>query len=218
VNSYDLVVVDLDKTIILGDSVVAFSKVLMDYELLDRDFWSKKSILDSDGHYFSLIKKQVIHELFHNLDSSNKCNVNKSFLLREELSPISVVIGKVDQYRLAGYKVLVTTASLDFIVKPVLNHITFSYDYLHCSSFDLNGSDSKIQTKVNNTGVTKLQCLKDHFNSYGKPRNVVVFSDHFSDLPILMFGDKSFVVKDENNFVDDWTRFFNFNFIQHPGF
>lgn len=188
----------------------------MDAGLVEEDFWVRKSILDVDGHYFGLVKKKIIHDVYFDLPSFQRIRLIETFLKREELIPISEVVNLVQEFRLAGYKILVTTASLDFLVIRLLENMSFLYDFLHCSSFELTSS-VRVITKLNNTGVTKLQCLKDLLNLIGEPKKTVVFSDHFSDLPILMFGSDSFIVRDRRNLVDDWSGYFNFKVIEHCG-
>ena len=213
-NNYNLLIIDLDKTIIFGDSVVAFSYVLIEEGLLDKDFWIKKNPLDYDGNYFSLVKKQQIYFVYNRLELVQKDKVLSSFLLRKELNPIKEVIEAIATFRNCGHRVLVTTASLDFLVLPLLEKILFQYDFLHCSSFD-GFSSEKIISKLNNSGMSKLQCVKDLFILIGKPNEIIVFTDHFSDLPLLLIGNNSFVVKDRANKNDDWTEFFDFQIIFH---
>jgi phosphoserine phosphatase len=213
-NNYNLLIVDLDKTIIFGDSVVAFSNVLIEEGLLELDFWTKKKSLDYDGNYFSLLKKQQIHDIYVSLELVKKNKVLNYFIQRKELKPINEVIDAIESFRNRGYKILVTTASLDFLVLPLLKKISFQYDYLHCSSFD-GFSSENIISKLNNSGITKLQCVKDLFILIGKPKEIIVFTDHFSDLPLLLIGNNSFVVKKRGNVNDDWTEFFDFSIIFH---
>ena len=213
-NNYNLLIIDLDKTIIFGDSVVAFSNVLIEEGFLNQDFWEKKNSLDYDLNYFSLLKKQQIHNVYNSLELVNKNKVLSSFVLREELNPIKEVIEAITLFRNRGFKVLVTTASLDFLVLPLLDKIAFNYDFLHCSSFD-GFSSEKVTSKLNNSGISKLQCVKDLFISMGKPQEIIVFTDHFSDLPLLLIGNNSFVVKNRANKNDDWTVFFDFQTIYH---
>ena len=210
----NLIIADLDKTLTFGDSVVALSKVMIEKEILNENFWDKTSILDSDNHYFSLKKKQELNHFFISLKKNTQDEILKSLLKREETNPIKETISIIDEYRKKGFSILVTSASLDFLVLPILNKISFKYDFLHCSSFKKSSKNS-ILLKLNNSGLNKLQSIKDHYNLYGIPKKVIVFSDHFSDLPILLLGHKSYVVKNRKNLLDDWSSFFNFKSIFH---
>ena len=182
--------------------------------LLNKKFWDKKSVLDFDNHYFSLKKKQELNILFHSLNKNRQDEILELLLKREESSPIKETISIINNYREKGFLILVTSASLDFLVTPILNKISFKYDFLHCSSFE-KLSDNSMFVKLNNSGLNKLQSIKDHYIQYGIPEKVIVFSDHFSDLPILLLGHKSYVVKNRKNVIDDWTEFFNFDLIYH---
>lgn len=210
----NLIIVDLDKTLTFGDSVVALSKVMIEKNFLEKNFWKKISVLDFDNHYFSLKKKQELNNLFFSLKKNIQEEILDSLLRREEVNPIIETISIINDYREKGFLILVTSASLDFLVLPILNKISFEYDFLHCSSFKNSTKDS-ILVKLNNSGLNKLQSIKDHYNRYGVPEQVIVFSDHFSDLPILLLGDKSYVVKNRKNLLDDWSSFFKFQLILH---
>jgi HAD superfamily phosphoserine phosphatase-like hydrolase len=210
----NLIIVDLDKTLTFGDSVVALSKVMMEKNFLYKNFWKKTSILDSDNHYFSLKKKQELNNLFFSFKKNIQNEILDSLLKREEVYPIKETISIINDYRKKGFLILVTSASLDFLVLPILNEISFEYDFLHCSSFK-NSSENSILVKLNNSGLNKLQSIKDHYNRYGIPKKIIVFSDHFSDLPILLLGHKSYVVKNRKNLQDDWSNFFEFESIFH---
>ena len=210
----NLIIVDLDKTLTFGDSVVALSKVLIEKNFLEKNFWEKMSALDFDNHYFSLIKKQELNNLFFSLEKNIQDEILDSLLKREEVYPITETICIINDYRKKGFLILVTSASLDFLVLPILNKISFEYDFLHCSSFK-NSIENSILVKLNNSGLNKLQSIKDHYNRYGIPKKVIVFSDHFSDLPILLLGHKSYVVKNRKNLLDDWSSFFKFQSIFH---
>jgi phosphoserine phosphatase len=210
----NLVIVDLDKTLIHGDSIVVFSEILIDLGLLSSNFWKKNDLLDSDNHYFSLNKRRILHEVYSKCDDYQKKDVLNRFLSSSKLGSIREVISEVTKYRSKKYKILVTTASLDFLVLPLLKNIKFSFDYLHCSSFD-NFSSDLISTSISNSGIVKLQNIKNFFNKIGFPNQIVVFSDHFSDLPILLLGTTSYVVRLKNNNIDDWSYFFNFKYIDY---
>ena len=210
----NLIIVDLDKTLTFGDSVVALSKVMIEKKVLHKNFWEKISVLDFDNHYFSLKKKQELNNLFFSLKKNIQDEILDSLLKREEVYPIKETISIINDYRKKGFLILVTSASLDFLVLPILNKISFAYDFLHCSSFE-DSSENSILVKLNNSGLNKLQSIKDHYNRYGIPKKVIVFSDHFSDLPILLLGHKSYVVKNRKNLLDDWSNIFKFETIFH---
>jgi phosphoserine phosphatase len=212
--NFNLVIVDLDKTLIHGDSVVVFSEILIDLGMLNSDFWIKNDLFDSDNHYFSLKKKSILHEVFLKCDVYQKKGILSKFLNSKKLEAIQEVIKEVANYRSNEFKILVTTASLDFLVLPLLQNISFSFDYLHCSSFDKFSSDL-ISTSINNSGIVKLQNIKNFFNKVGYPNEIVVFSDHFSDLPILLLGTTSYVVRVKHNNIDDWSSYFNFKYIDY---
>ena len=209
-----LLIVDLDKTLIFGDSVVALSMILINRGSLASNFWDRKTVLDSDSCYFSLVKKQELSTSFYSLSKEDQILVIDLLLEMDEVKPISQTIVIINGYRNSSFKILVTSASLDFLVLPILERLQFKYDYLHCSSFQKMSSESVV-LRPNNSGISKLQAIKDHYNLYGVPEEVVVFSDHFSDLPILLMGHKSFVVKNTKNTIDDWSNFFDFESIYH---
>jgi len=210
----NLIIVDLDKTLIFGDSIVALSKVMIEKKFLYKNFWEKASVLDLDNHYFSLKKKEELNTIFFSLDKNLQDEILDSLLKREETNPIQETINVINDYRKKGFLILVTSASLDFLVLPILNKISFAYDFLHCSSFK-NSMENSISVKLNNSGLNKLQSIKDHYIQYGIPDMVIVFSDHFSDLPILLLGDISYVIKNRKNLIDDWSSFFEFKSIFH---
>jgi HAD superfamily phosphoserine phosphatase-like hydrolase len=209
-----LIIVDLDKTLIKGDSIVALSNVLMECELIYQKFWDKISILDSDNHHFSLIKKHELSNIFLSLEKNKQDQILNLLLNRDEIKPIIETILIIDSYRKDGFSILVSSASLDFLVLPILKKLSFNYEYLHCSSF-INKSKGLSVFKPNNSGLNKLQSIKDHFVLFGKPEEIIVFSDHFSDLPILLLGNKSFLVKNRKYGFDDWSSFFNLELILH---
>lgn len=212
--NFNLLIIDLDKTLICGDSVVVFSEILIGLGFLNLDFWKKNELLDSDNHYFSLKKKNVLHEVYFNCDDNQKKDILIKFLNNPKLNVIQEVITEVSNYRFKEFKILVTTASLDFLVLPLLKKMSFSFDYLHCSSFD-NFESELISTSINNSGIVKLQNIKNFFKQFGAPKEIVVFSDHFSDLPILLLGTTSYVVRLKQNNIDDWSIFFNFKYIDY---
>lgn len=210
----NLLIADLDKTLTFGDSVVALSKILINIGTLAENFWDRKTVLDSDNHFFSIVKKQQLSNVFYSLSINDQSMVIGLLLEMDEVQPLSETIAITNGYRKNGFKILVTSASLDFLVVPILERIQFKYDFLHCSSFQMTARDSMVLIP-NNSGLNKLQAIKDHYNLYGIPDEVVVFSDHFSDLPILLLGHKSYVVKNRKCWTDDWSHFFEFESIYH---
>lgn len=209
----NLLITDFDKTLIKGDSIFALSKIMIDLSLLNKEFWDREFQLDADNHYFSLKKKKVIYDIYFSLSKKEQNQIISSLLASEETNPIWEVIEKVNDFRLEKIMILVTTASFNWLVEPILNKLSFQYDFLHYSTF--SEIDDPINSKLHNSGLNKLQTVKNHFKIYGKPKKIIVFSDNFSDLPILLLGQKSYVVKNTINSIDDWSNFFDFETIYH---
>lgn len=208
-----LAIIDLDKTLIYGDSIVALSKVFMEYELIESNFWVKSSTLDFDSYYHSITKKKQLSDIFYALPDKKQSEIIKELLKSSDVKGIKSVINRIDSETRNNFVRIVSTASLDFVALSILEQLNFNYDFLHCSSFR-NYQTEKVCSTLNNSGGSKLSLIKNYLKASSKPEEIVTFSDHFSDLPILLIANRGFVVKNRDTF-DDWSEHFNFNTLSY---
>jgi HAD superfamily hydrolase (TIGR01490 family) len=96
---------------------------------------------------------------------------------------------QLDYHRAAGHRTILVTASFDFYVRRLAEQLKF--DHAICS--DAAWTDTGLLTGAfvseNCYGNFKLKQLKNYLPGKRKHWQIIAFSDHHSDLPLLEWAD-----------------------------
>lgn len=103
-------------------------------------------------------------------------------------------IEQLNQHRQSGHLTILISASFDFYVRQLAD--SMSFDKVICTEATWT-NDSRLASTglaVNCYGPVKLQRMREYFLDDRKLWQVVAYSDHCSDLPLLEWADKAVVV------------------------
>jgi len=193
----ELVIFDFDKTLILDDSIVEFSLILIKAGYWKEDFWDKSGLSSVDRSCFSFLAKDKILNIWNSLECLEREKLLKKMRLKIEWNE-----DLVNHLRFcsSAYDILISSASFSFILLDLLRFKNIKYNHIHCGN--------KLEVFVNNSGVHKLLALNKLMLMH--PYKVKYsFSDSIHDLPILLAADRGYVVCEGHGFKDDWSNNFS---------
>lgn len=184
-----IAIFDFDKTLISADSFRLFSYIASE------KFWGKsfvfllsllcKAKLMSNKKY-----KELTLQMFWQKKSINK----KELILQKLYSKLQKfenekIIKSLDNHLRHYHKVIVLSASPIFYLKPYIKRWS---DKIGVYGTEVNIQNSKIRVK-NLHGQEKLICAKSII-SKEKSNYIWVYTDHFSDLPIIKLANHVLLV------------------------
>lgn len=200
----NLVLSDLDGTIVENSLVLSHAKYLIEKSIIKDDgsmiAWltdvkNEKFITSVAENYRKEIKGMKIEEL-------EVRNFIRKYLTNDENINFKV-LNKIQGLKKKGYIVYLVTGSSDFLVKPLAHYFGFNYfatEYLLDENNCLTG-----EVKGMFNAQQKNDKVKQCFNlpSYD---NVIGFGDTFSDNGIFQNCNKSYLVKPSKQTLEN---FFN---------
>lgn len=210
-NSMTIFHLDFDKTIIRGDSIVVLEKYMNRDKNDHHSFWRKTEFDELNPSYFSVMKKMELLSELNALENEKVQEIYSIICKDENTKLILETFNKLKELKneYENFIVLISTNSFETLVKFILDKNKFEYDHLIAGSIVRDGKEILRE----NSGVLKLYRLKDFLKTKRYLEvNIVAFSDHISDLPILLDSSKSYHVKRKGSF-DDWSDRYNFNTI-----
>jgi HAD superfamily hydrolase (TIGR01490 family) len=210
-----LALFDFDKTLISVDSVVEFKNFLNQKSLFTEDF-------NDDILPFKLPKEQknFLNKISWLLILEGQ---KKSFyfeLIKEFVSQVlnksinHKVIDLLKKHTTAGCKVVIISASYKEIIEEFC--IQNNLKKIDIIATELNLSKDKFVAEINGfncSGINKLIKLKNNLDlsSFDLDESYA-YTDHISDLSILLLVKNRIVVKMNDTF-DDWSHFFKVHYV-----
>ena len=197
----NLYIFDFDKTLIKGDSFRIFTL------LGSEKIWEKLFILlIALWCKVGLISNQKYKELCLKTIWLSKTKRDRDILLKNFYSKLnkieySNVVSILKNQIKRNEKVIVLSASPEFYLKP----------YIQSWSEKVEVFGSKVKYKngdfkfLNLYGAEKAACTISVINKI-KPKNVWVYTDHVSDLPIIKLADYVWLVNPSANLCNKLNR------------
>jgi phosphatidylglycerophosphatase C len=104
------------------------------------------------------------------------------------------VLQRIEEHKSAGHLTILSTASPDFYVRPLWR--TLGMDVVHCSrtTFDSGQCFTGRLDGGNCYGQEKVRRLAALFGTDRAGWRVVAYTDHHSDLPLLLWSDRGVAV------------------------
>jgi phosphatidylglycerophosphatase C len=104
------------------------------------------------------------------------------------------VLQRIQEHKSAGHLTILSTASPDFYVRPLSK--TLGMDVVHCSrtTFDSGQCFTGRLDGGNCYGLEKVRRLEALFGTDRVLWRVVSYTDHHSDLPLLLWSDRGVAV------------------------
>jgi phosphatidylglycerophosphatase C len=101
---------------------------------------------------------------------------------------------RIEFHKRKGDLTIMSTASPDLYVRPLAEHL--GMDVVHCSRTEWNGAECLTGrlSGGNCYGREKVRRLAALFGTNRRLWNVVIYTDHHSDLPLLLWADEAVVV------------------------
>lgn len=196
----ELLIFDFDKTLILNDSIVELSYLLIGDGYLKPEFWDKSNLSSINLSCFSLRAKGVILKIWNSFSKQEKRDL--LLRLRSRIEWNDALVSYLREQS-GKYDILVSSAGFSFVIVDLLKSRGIDIDYLHCG----NSTKEGIESFKNNSGVYKLLSL----NKLLEERSYTVryaFSDSIHDLPILLAAKRGFIVTEGYGFKDNWSKNF----------
>jgi phosphatidylglycerophosphatase C len=105
------------------------------------------------------------------------------------------VLQRIESHKSNGDLTIMSTASPDLYVRPLAERL--GMDVVHCSRTEWSGADCLTGrlSGGNCHGREKVRRLAALFGKERPLWHVVIYTDHHSDLPLLLWADKAVVVQ-----------------------
>ena len=202
----ELLIFDLDNTLLAGDSDRNWGIFLSEQNIVDKSYLEEsekfynnyyEGSLDSDG-FLSFCLKPLMSN-----DMTSLLKLREQFV-EEKIKPIITQVGKdtVDQALNDGQEVIIATATNDFVTRPIAE--IFNVPTLIATEFEIQNNSF--------TGkVLGVPCFRDgKLNKVAKWVNdngynlaqASFYSDSFNDLPLLEKVKNPIIVDGDDKLVE----------------
>ncbi|MEO0882454.1 MAG: HAD-IB family hydrolase [Pseudomonadota bacterium] len=100
----------------------------------------------------------------------------------------------IHKHRDQGDKMIIASAAVDLICKPMAEALDF--DDIICTRLSWDGEDRLLSTLdgENCYGAEKLRRIQAYFSDTAPDKPVTFYSDHITDLPCLLWADRGVAV------------------------
>ncbi len=186
----NLIMFDLDETLINVDSDVEWGRYLIDKNLVDPDIWTSKN----ENFYSQYKKGQLDIEEYLKFSCEPLKNIDLELLkmhrdafICERIEPNILKKGQqlIERYRNEGDEILIITATIEFITKPIATLMGIGEIIAPIPEF-LNGSYTGKTVGIPSFGVGKLLRFHDWLKRNAKRFDETTFySDSHNDIPLL---------------------------------
>ena len=195
----DLVLFDLDNTLLAGDSDAAWGEFLCDVGMEDREEYGHRNKEFYDQYIAGEL--DVFAYLRFALAPLATIPPQQLTQLREQFVTERIVpmitdaaIALVEKHRSTGDLIAIITATNRFITEPIAER----FGIKHLIATELESKNGRFTGEVSGTPCFregKLECLQQWFErekpDYDKTR---CYSDSYNDLPLLTWADQAVVV------------------------
>jgi len=186
----NLIIFDLDETLINVDSDVEWGRYLIDKNLVDPDEWKPKN----ERFYAQYKNGQLdINEyLVFSCEPLKTINLellkrHRDAFIRERIEPSILKKGQklIEKHRSGGDELLVITATIEFITKPIISLMGIEQIIAPIPEF-ANGAYTGKTVGIPSFGKGKLQRLNQWLKKHNKTFDDITFySDSHNDIPLL---------------------------------
>lgn len=192
--SSTLVIFDLDGTLIRNDSYLSFLIFTLIHKPirvfsaigLVRAVWKFKL----GQHSNSWLKEQFLAAILAGLERSELRRLTDRFvsqLIRRHFQKIAAA--RLESHKNQGHRIVLASASFDFYVEQIAYHL--GIEETVCTRSAWRGD--KLLHYINGQncyGEEKLNRIKLHLSEIDfQPDQVIAYSDHHSDLPLLTWAN-----------------------------
>lgn len=186
------IVVDLDGTLVTGNSLVLLTRYLFN-QLIEKNSFREVLYL---SYYIFLRKLKLIP---HRKMKYKIINISHKFLKKNNIEKFSKILYEkrnisvekmLVNFQNEGKRILIATAAPDFFLQNFVN----LFDNLE---LDFKGTkfSSKYENFIENKGDEKLKSVEKYLETNNLKCHAI-FTDHIDDLPLLIkFPDNNYLIK-----------------------
>ena len=206
-NGKRVVIFDLDGTITFNDSFLACLKWFLRRRpwRTMRCLWLPVLVVAFKLGYVdnTYVKRQCLNAILGGCRRNQIEVWSDQFvqhLVKHQIKPAA--LRRIEDHRAAGHHLLLVTASLDFYVQRLGR--TLGFDHVlstkaawtdhNTLSGDMDGPNLKGNEKVNAVQKWLSENYSFKINNAEEVENLIVYSDHHSDLPLMLFAGTAIAV------------------------
>ena len=195
----NLIIFDLDETLINVDSDVEWGRYLIDKNLVDSHEWESKN-----EEFYSQYKNgqlDIKEYLKFSCEPLKKTNLgllkrHRDAFINERIKPSILKKGQqlIEKHRSEGDEILIITATIEFITKPIVSLMGIEHIIAPIPEFS-NGAYTGKTVGTPSFREGKLLCLHQWLKENNKAFDRITFySDSHNDIPLLSAVTKPIAV------------------------